>query len=45
MLVKLGKGSKTKNAEVELCQAHIKLEFEMDVGVVVVVEGTLKLWL
>ena len=32
-----------KQAEAELCQ--VKLEVEMDVGVEVVVEGTLKLWL
>ena len=38
-----------KPAEAELCQAQVKLEVifevEMDVGVEVVVEGTLKLWL
>ena len=38
-----------EQAEAELCQAQVKLEVmfdaEMDVGVEVVVRGTLKLWL
>ena len=38
-----------KQAEAELCQAQVKLEVmfevELNVGVEVVVEGTLKLWL
>ena len=42
-------GEKNKKAEAELCQAQVKLEVmfdvEMDVGVEVVVEGTLELWL